>query len=502
MAAVPPVEPPVIAPEEEPPVDLLAQVHQAFTVCGIVQDIDRVRIIVFEGINSITFLGNLTDDEIEKMAVRLAKRTPANTRVFLGMGQIKRLKTLAYWIRKMRREGQAIDIDNLDEAQLDSVADEVALTTPTKPDEKLFYPLAFDSTKYVSWSRSFANYLDSRIGKANVSLSYIIRPVDADPEQAVDEYQRVLWMTPHHGPAFEDDNRQVYRIYKDLIVGTDGWAWFSMAPEGNGRAAHRFLQQHYLGDDANARRAVQSKAYLERLHYKNEATFAFKEYVTRLHECFEALEDNNQGLIDAHKVDKLLAGVQSNNVEVMSLKTYIRAQHANDFNAAATHMAKQIVAIYPAAHQQDPRVKRRMAAIDTGARGRGRFGTNNRNGGGRNMINGVDVSNPNRNFTNEEWNKLRDSGMMAWIVARRQNRPRGGRGGNRGGRGGGRGHDARGGGRGDGRNNAGRGEARVAVVRFADDVDEHGAHDQPAQRGGGRGGRNGARFGAGRRQGA
>jgi hypothetical protein len=69
MAAVPPVEPPVVAPEEEPPVDPLVQVHQAFTVCGIIQDIDCVRIIVFKGINSVTFLGNLTDDEIEKMAV-------------------------------------------------------------------------------------------------------------------------------------------------------------------------------------------------------------------------------------------------------------------------------------------------------------------------------------------------------------------------------------------------------------------------------------------------
>jgi hypothetical protein len=59
MAAVPPVEPPIVAPpEEEPPVDPLQQVHQAFTVCGIIQDIDRLRIIVFEGINLVMFLGN------------------------------------------------------------------------------------------------------------------------------------------------------------------------------------------------------------------------------------------------------------------------------------------------------------------------------------------------------------------------------------------------------------------------------------------------------------
>jgi hypothetical protein len=186
-----------------------------------------------------------------------------------------------------------------------------------------------------------------RIGKSDVPLSYVIHPENANPDDDADEYQRVLWSAPHEGFAYEEDNHLVYRIYKDLINGTDGWVWFSMAPKGNGRAAHLHLQQHYLGDDSNARRAVQTKAKLEMLHYKNESVFPFEGYVTRLHESFEALDDNNQGLVDAHKVDKLLEGVHSNNIEVMSLKTYIRAQHSNDFNAAATHMAKQICCYFP-----------------------------------------------------------------------------------------------------------------------------------------------------------
>jgi hypothetical protein len=70
IAAIPPAEAPVVdSPEEEQPIDPLDQVHQAFTTCGIIQDIDRVRIIVFKAINSVLFLGNLTDDEIKKMAV-------------------------------------------------------------------------------------------------------------------------------------------------------------------------------------------------------------------------------------------------------------------------------------------------------------------------------------------------------------------------------------------------------------------------------------------------
>jgi hypothetical protein len=118
-----------------------------------------------------------------------------------------------------------------------------------------------------------------------------------------------------------------------------------MAPKGNGQAALLHLQQHYLVDNSNAHRVVQAKATLEKLHYKNELVFLFQDYVTCLHECFEVLGDNNQGLINVHEVDKLLEGVHSNNIEVTALKTYLWAQHSNDFNAAATHMAKQIVAI-------------------------------------------------------------------------------------------------------------------------------------------------------------
>jgi hypothetical protein len=51
---------------------------------------------------------------------------------------------------------------------------------------------------------------------------------------------------------------------------------------------------------------------LERLHYKSEASFSFKKYVTKMNECFELLQDNNQDLAEAQKVRKLLNGVKTN----------------------------------------------------------------------------------------------------------------------------------------------------------------------------------------------
>jgi hypothetical protein len=35
-------------------------------------------------------------------------------------------------------------------------------------------------------------------------------------------------------------------LYKHAMIGTEGWAWFIQTPDGNGRAAHLHLTQHYV----------------------------------------------------------------------------------------------------------------------------------------------------------------------------------------------------------------------------------------------------------------
>jgi hypothetical protein len=57
----------------------------------------------------------------------------------------------------------------------------------------------------------------------------------------------VIWSAPHEGLAFKEDNREVYRIYKDLMNGMNGWAWFNQAQFGNGRQAHQLIVEHYRG---------------------------------------------------------------------------------------------------------------------------------------------------------------------------------------------------------------------------------------------------------------
>jgi hypothetical protein len=57
-----------------------------------------------------------------------------------------------------------------------------------------------------------------------------------------------------------------------------------------------------LGTAEAGRRAAEAEAQLARLHYKNNALFPLEKYITQLYECFEALDDNEQGYRDAQKL--------------------------------------------------------------------------------------------------------------------------------------------------------------------------------------------------------
>lgn len=495
--------------------DANPEMDHVLTICGFNDPIARMRVIQAEGLDMLDSFGDFEDVAIENMAKRNEARS-AGTRVNFGIRRILKLKAVAYWVRKKRREGVEADdmnVHDLDDDTISGMIRELSLaTTDAKRDDKLFYPSKFNPKKYISWARSFENYLDALKGKSKVPLSYIIRAEDVDPDDAEDEYQKLIWSAPHDGYAFEEDNREVYRIYKDVMVDTDGWTWFNRAREGDGRGAHLLIMNHYRGDAETARRAAEAEAQLERLHYKNEAAFPFEKYVTRLNECFELLEDNDQALAEAQKVKRLLKGMTSTNQEVIALKAVVRSTHPTDFNAASTLMAGQIAVLFPAAAvTPDTRVKRRISSTQARGRGRGRFSGPGRGGhptqhpaATMSTINGVDVSDPTRTFSGDEWNRLRESGLLSWVMDRRNIPGRGGgRGGGRQGRffpgrGGGRGFDNRGrGGRGistvNSQNNPAEQASTISAASTISNDQSSGSNSTGTQS---RGGQSGSSFGS------
>ena len=70
-----------------------------FHVCGLRNIPSQTRLIEFEGINKVDDLANYTDMEIDQMAYRNSKRSPAAQHVQFGLKRTKYLKAVCHRIR-------------------------------------------------------------------------------------------------------------------------------------------------------------------------------------------------------------------------------------------------------------------------------------------------------------------------------------------------------------------------------------------------------------------
>ena len=471
----------------------LADLNTALVRCGFADAVQRVRLVNLEGLIEIDNFGDFTYDEIDVMAKRCESRRQAD-RVNFGIMRAKKLKALTYWVKKKRRSGDVPDVAEWTDAEMQRSITDMNLEKEKEEAADKLYPDKFVTKDWKVWAISMDNYLDSIRGTSGVPLSYITREDGLDPNDAADEHQRLVWSAPLAGPAYRVDNRKVYRIYKNRLLGTDGYTWFESVTAGDGRAASIALHDHYEGRAEVHRRAVEAEANLKTLHYKNEHVFPFQKYLTRMKQSFIDLYKDGDEVSERRQVQYMTDGVKSTHPAVIALVALIRDLYPEDFELASTHMSSQISVIFPSAkaEQQRKRPINAINAVDTQGRGRGRFergggGRGRGRGGGRgqNMLDGVDISDPTRQFNDEEWMILRQNGHIPWILQLRNTVN---------GRGGGRGRSGRGG-RGRGRDPRNIG----SLGRGQEGQDDQGqSSTQDEQQSGGRGGRNGTCFGRGR----
>jgi hypothetical protein len=98
-------------------------------------------LINFEGIENVEDLASYTDAEIDAMADRNSKRSPANLRLNMGLARTKSLKTFTHWVRKKIREGSPCDLRELTQPLIAELIGEINAKAAKKDsDTKLYYP--------------------------------------------------------------------------------------------------------------------------------------------------------------------------------------------------------------------------------------------------------------------------------------------------------------------------------------------------------------------------
>jgi hypothetical protein len=132
-----------------------------------------------------------------------------------------------------------------------------------------------------------------------------------------------------------------------------------------------------------------------------------------LKKCFDVLEKYGVPYYEEDKVKLLLDRIQCNHAEVKTQVSICRASFAGDFVQASTYMAREISRIFPMSNVASLNFSRGTGRSRGGGRnvssaGRGRGRGRGRGGEkrSRNFNNGVDISDPTRFYTKEEWSRL------------------------------------------------------------------------------------------------
>ena len=366
---------------------------------------------------------------------------------------LKNIEKFVYWANNRIYMGQSVDSREFTSDQLDISQLAMEQVEASKEDQgtSVNKPEKFKPVKWVAWDKHFVLYLSTiNSSVPEVSLGYVIRDESKRPADLniLSRGERLYWQVSKRTSKFHNqDNPRVYKLLEELLLDTDGYTWLGPANKNNGAAAYQSLRNHYNGQNQKDTRIAQAKRVLETLYYKGESTRVnFETFCTRVKENFEILEDNGVVRLQTEKVDHLLKAIQDSAPPyIKTAKTQVQmdAQLRNDFLLTISQMS-QLVALNapsPRATIQGP-PGRQVSDLKSGGK-RGRGGTGNH---------GVDVSDPTRNFTNDEVSTLRKAGawrdvMRARAEARGARKKGGGSGRGRGGRGGdgGRGGGGRGG---------------------------------------------------------
>jgi hypothetical protein len=201
------------------------------------------RITAAEQIMIATDFLLLHKDIIDKIFTRMDSDNIPYT-----VAQISLFKALHHYIKRLHSQNIIVDptiitknilINELED--MDSIGSGKPASTEAK--DEVLMKLTRD-TRWRSYKDALTNFLDGILGKKGVPLSYVIRPTIVPPGLHNDP----IFTATHTGPAFQDDNKAVFRHLWGSALGDQYEVYIKpYVNSRNGRAAFMALEDHFNG---------------------------------------------------------------------------------------------------------------------------------------------------------------------------------------------------------------------------------------------------------------
>ena len=308
--------------------------------------------------------------------------------------KIKQLQAISWYVTDTLLRGQVIDVNEF-RAQPGEYRMRAEFDYNNSQDKTVTVdkPAKFEYKKWIGWEESVYRYFDSIKNTRGVPLSYVIRkdlPAGTDIA-SLNRHDQLIYTAQITGFFFNLDSEKVLSIIKESLLDTEAESWIRNIKCG--REAMKALQGHYDGPAEARNRITTANQQLEKLFYRHEFTFSFEKYVTALNGVFKTLERYDEPMYESNKVKALLDKCQNNNQEFKQSVQMCRTLH-NTFEDAVTYLKTEVGRIFPDIKGIGGK-KRTISNVNkSGAKGKS------------NKVNGVDISDLSRWYSDEEFKRL------------------------------------------------------------------------------------------------
>jgi hypothetical protein len=218
MADVLPAGPP--APVVRTPV--AAVLH----ICGAnAAEINTLETV--ERLDAIADYAEMSKKDVSDLTAKLERRTVAAGRTVIPTKVIKNVQALCFWASERTKLMLPLDPGEFTVATLQTSKQEMRQRDEAKADRPAIKPEKFVPENWHDFGSGFLTYLSNHHGAQYSPLDYVTRPEVDTAHVHTTERDRLLYQYPLTGNLFKEDNKTVFRMLADLLMGTEGYTWIA-----------------------------------------------------------------------------------------------------------------------------------------------------------------------------------------------------------------------------------------------------------------------------------
>lgn len=361
------------------PVDPLDDVRAILTTIGCGAQL-RDRVIQAHSITGMDDWAYVKPDETETFAkdVNANLRNLANR---FGSIHCKKLAGYLTWYHDLKKRGQPVVAAEFTPAVMNEWVERFetgkAEKEADKPDVEVGKVKV--DLEWWDWKESWESMLTSKKGIDSDPLIRVVLPDLKPGETAPNERLARLYELPRTGVSWIKDNATVWTLLQQACIGTNIYELIrSEESSQDGRKAWENVLGYCEGTGQSNKRTIMANRAISTdqngggLFWKDEYTFPYLDYVTKLQRAYSVIEKHSHVTAPAAMVTRMLDGIKNSTQEIVIAKAHVRNNLLSDWFGAISHMSTEIAVVYP------PRPKgrqnqggRRVSEMETGGRGRG-----------------------------------------------------------------------------------------------------------------------------------